>query len=278
MLAWGESVLAAAGVPTPRVDAEWLLADCLHLRRSELALHFPRILSHSQRMTFAECIERRHRRIPLQHILGTVTFHGLSLSVGPNVLIPRPETEELVEFLARFLEKSPPHSILDLGTGSGACIHALGSIFPAAQLTACDIDAAALSLARANAATHAMGARVHFFQSDWFANLRGKWDLIIANPPYLTEEEWAAAEEEVRAFEPRHALLSGGEGAEDLKKILAAAPNFLSANGLLAMEMGIAHGEILASRAASLGYPWTQIRRDLSHRDRFFLARWGNSP
>lgn len=273
-LAGGKEFLAAAGVETPGTDAEWLMAAVLRRRRGELALHLDDPLSGEQRRRWHGLLEKRAERIPLQHVLGTAPFGDLTLAVDDSVLIPRPETEELIYLLATSPAPRPPRTILDLGTGSGACILALGKAFPEAILAACDCDGAALAVARKNAGACGLGSRVNFVLSDWFDSLAGRWDLIVSNPPYLTEEEWAAAEPEVRRHEPRLALVGGGrDGTACLEKIIGAAEKFLQPSGTLALEMGVEQGEKLKKFAESRGLTRVKILRDLAGRERFLFAR-----
>jgi release factor glutamine methyltransferase len=213
-------------------------------------------------------------REPLQYILGTAPFCNLMLEVSGNVLVPRPETEELVIALAELLSADPPRKILDLGTGSGACILALGRAFPAATLTACDCDDGALAVARRNAALCQLSNRVEFVRSDWFSQLRGSWDLIISNPPYLTEDEWLSAAPEIKMFEPKIALLGGGpDGTLCAKKILSAAQEFLNPSGLLAIEIGIHQGQVLANFSTKHGLQNISLQKDWSGRDRYLFVR-----
>jgi release factor glutamine methyltransferase len=205
-------------------------------------------------------------------VLGTAPFADLCLAVDRRSLIPRPETEELVALAAARRSDRPPTGILDLGTGSGACILALARHFPRAVLTATDRDPAALAVARENMERSDGCAAVTLILSDWFENLRGSWDLIVANPPYLSAEEWAATEPEVRLYEPRTALVSGDEGMADLKKILATAGSFLAPGGLLALEMGAAHGRPLKEFAVAQGFMTVEVVRDLCGRERFLFA------
>ncbi|MDR2664375.1 MAG: peptide chain release factor N(5)-glutamine methyltransferase [Puniceicoccales bacterium] len=275
LLADGESRLRSAAVESPRTDAEWLLAELCSLRRSELALHWEEDLPPEREERWERLLSLRCGRVPLQRILGTAHFCGIPLAVDGPVLIPRPETEQLIELVAREMQNRPPRTILDLGTGSGACILALGRAFPSAELTASDISSEALALARRNGERCAAGTRIRFVRSDWFSELPGRWDLIVANPPYLTEEEWQSAEPEVRLHEPQLALLGGGpDGAGALRTILRDSRERLTRGGLLALEMGTAQGPALSVLGTELGFAG-EIFSDFSGRERFFLARLG---
>ncbi|MDR0902155.1 MAG: HemK family protein methyltransferase, partial [Opitutaceae bacterium] len=173
-----------------------------------------------------------------------------------------------------------PRAILDLGTGSGALALGLASIFPDARVTALDASADALALARENAVSCGLAGRVRFARSDWFSALRdgaleaaGGFDVIVANPPYLSETEVAEAAPEVRDFEPRMALASADDGKADLAKIIAGAPGFLREGGLLALETGIAQHPALLALCEAAGFAHCESRKDLAGRDRFVLAR-----
>jgi release factor glutamine methyltransferase len=275
LLRWAREILAQNGVEDVRCDGEWLLAHVLGCRRMELYLFRDREVPSEERRTFEEFIYRRARREPLQHILGTVAFGDWELIIDFRALIPRPETEELVGAIENYYAAAgaPPKAILDLGTGSGAIILMLGKIFPRAFLTASDLDVDALSLARANAKRCSLEKRVIFHRSDWFQGLQGTWDLIVSNPPYLSEKELESASPEVRLHEPRQALVAPGEGTGYLETIIREAPAFLTTKGLLALETGIGQHDYLISLAAQVGLAVHGRMRDLSGRPRMLLFR-----
>jgi release factor glutamine methyltransferase len=266
--------LAAKGVESARRDAELLVGHALGLPRMQLYLQFERPVAEADLAKIRELVRRRGRREPLQHIVGTVEFCGLALRVDRRALIPRPETERLVEII---LERRPeaPRSLLDLGTGSGAIALALAKAWPAVAVTAVDASAEALALARENAAAAGLEARIAFLQSDWFEALApgSRFGLVAANPPYLTAEEAASAAPEVRDHEPARALAAGRDGLSEIRKILEGAPERLEPGGLLAMETGIGHRAEMARLAAGCGWRDVEVLPDLAGRDRFFLAR-----
>lgn len=264
----------AKGVENPRLDAELLVAHGLKLQRMQLYVQFERVLTGPELDTIRPLVKRRGLREPLQHILGTTEFFDLKLKTDRRALVPRPETEELVDWLVRAL-LPPPARVLDLGTGSGAIALGLARAWPQAAVTAIDRSAAALALAQDNAAAAALAVRVEFLESDWFAALAPtrRFDLIVANPPYLTAAEVAAAAPEVREFDPHSALVAGDDGCADLAHIIRGAPAFLEAGGWLALETGIAQHARLLSLARECGYAATESRRDLSERDRFVLLQ-----
>jgi release factor glutamine methyltransferase len=261
------------GVESPRLNAELLVGHALGLKRMQLYLQFERPLAEAELEKIRPLVKRRGAREPLQYILGETDFSGLKLKVDRRALIPRPETERLIELV---LEKVPipPAAVLDLGTGSGAIALALAKAWPEAAVTALDKSADALALARENATATGLEGRVQFIQSDWFAAVPAgvNFPLIIANPPYLSNEETAAATPEVKDFEPHTALSAGPDGAADLNRIIKHAKAYLPAGGLLACETGIAQHPALAELAKAEGYANTESLRDLTGRDRYLLA------
>jgi release factor glutamine methyltransferase len=264
---------AAKGIDSPRLNAELLVGQALALKRMQLYLQFERTLSAAELELIRPLVRRRGLREPVQYILGETEFFGLKLKVDRRALIPRPETERLVE-LVTTQRVAPPATILDLGTGSGAIALSLAQHYPAAKVTAVEFSVDALALARENAAGCGLGDRVTFVSGSWFDGLpaEARFDLIIANPPYLSAEETAQTAPEVRGHEPAQALTADEAGLADLRKILAGAPRFLAPGGLLALETGIAHHAALAGLATAAGFMRTESLRDLTDRDRYLLA------
>jgi release factor glutamine methyltransferase len=265
--------LEAKGVENPRLNAELLIGHALGLPRMQLYLQFERMLTEPELDIIRPLVKRRSQREPLQYIVGGVEFFHVKLKVDRRALIPRPETEQLCEVVTKQLAH-PPLSILDLGTGSGAIALALAAFYPEAAVTALEVSAEALALARENAAALGLDARIRFLVSDWFTALEpgAQFDLIVANPPYLSEAETAAAAPEVGGHEPRVALSPGPEGTEALARILAEAQRYLGDNGLLALETGIDQHGKLRERAAAAGFGRVDSQRDLSGRDRYLLV------
>lgn len=265
--------LAGKGVESARLNAELLIGHALGLKRMQLYLQFERPLTELELEKIRPLVRRRGQREPLQHILGETEFHGLRLKTDRRALIPRPETELLIELIiARMV--APPARILDLGTGSGAIALTLAQHYPEAQLVATDTSGEALALARENAARSGLEGRVRWLEYDWFAGLSGEtFDLIVSNPPYLSEAEVAAAAPEVRDHEPRAALTPGGDGSTALAAILASAGAHLAAGGLLALETGIAQHAGLLAAAAQHGFVAAESKPDLTGRDRYVFAR-----
>jgi release factor glutamine methyltransferase len=218
-------------------------------------------------------VKRRSQREPLQYILGDTDFFHLRLKIDRRALIPRPETEGLCELITQRLS-APPAAILDLGTGSGAIALGLAAFYSSAMVTALDVSDEALALARENAEALGLSGRVKFLHSDWFAALAPgvPFDLVVANPPYLSVREASSTLTEVREHEPPMALASGAGGTEALLHIIAEAPRFLTAAGLLALETGIDQHAVLRERAGEAGFARIESLRDLSDRDRYLLA------
>lgn len=264
---------AGKGIESPRLQAELLIGHALGLKRMQLYLQFERPLAESELEKIRPLVRRRAQHEPVQYILGETDFHGLRLKVDRRALIPRPETEQLVEQVVAACVVQP-RRILDLGTGTGAIALALATAFPDAVVVATDLSSDALQLARENAASIGVGERVAFVLSDWFAGVPAEpFDAVISNPPYLSAEETAATAREVREFEPASALTAPDGGLAALRRIITEAPRFLTPGGLLALETGIAqHTELLAAATAA-GFQSVESRRDLTGRDRFILAR-----
>lgn len=266
--------LAAKGVESARLNAELLLGHALGLKRMQLYLQFERVLSEADLEKIRPLVKRRSQREPLQYILGETEWSGLRLKVDRRALIPRHETELLIDLIGERLPVAPLR-ILDLGTGSGAIALALAKRYEGARVTAVDSSHEALALATENAGMLELTARVEFVKSSWYDSLLPDqpYDLIVSNPPYLTAEETATAEPEVRVHEPVAALTSGGEGLDDLRAIIAGAARYLKTGGLLALETGIAQHAELGRLLAEAGFAGVESRRDLTDRDRFIFAR-----
>lgn len=261
------------GVEHARLDAELLVGHALGLKRMQLYLQFERPLTEAELEKIRPLVRRRAQREPLQYIIGDTEWFGLRLKVDRRALIPRPETELLAELVTQSAEAH--QRILDLGTGSGALALGLASRWPEASVTAVDRSREALALAGENALALGLAARVSLVESDWFSALPADalFDVIVANPPYLTETEVAEAAPEVKDHEPRPALASPEEGLSDLKAIIASAPGHLAPGGLLALETGTTQHAALLSLCAAAGLVRCESRRDLAGRDRFVLAR-----
>lgn len=265
------------GIINPKLNAELILAHGLGLsQRMELYLQYDRPLSESELDGIRPLVKRRAGREPVQYIEGRANFMGVDFEVDRRVLIPRPETEELVERIGEWFADSPPKRVIDLGTGSGIIALSLARLFPSVEVFATDISPEALVVAQSNAVAQGLEARVSFLESDWFSGMDGTFDLVVSNPPYLTEKELKHAEPEVREHEPTSALVAGGAlGENALLAILQQAYKALNPHGLLAMETGVDQREILERQAQTVGYAEYIQEADLSGRDRFFFAKVG---
>jgi len=267
--------LARKGLEKPRAEAEHLFAAGLGLKRLDLYLQFERLLTPTEVEKLRGLTVRRGNREPLQHIVGQVEFRDLSLKSDSRALVPRPETEELVDLALALFPAEQPVRVLDLGTGSGAIALALASERPAWLVEAVDRSPDALALARENAARCGLAERVAFAESDWFSAVPDAYDLIVSNPPYLTEAEVAEAEPEVKQFDPMSALVAPDGGLADLRKILEGARAHLRPGGWVLCETGIEQHPALAELSARLGYAEAAGLPDMSGRPRFWRARRG---
>jgi release factor glutamine methyltransferase len=264
---------SSKGIESPRLNAELLVGHALGLPRMRLYIEFERPLSDSELAAIREFVRRRGKREPLQHIVGSTEFFGLRLKSDRRALIPRPETELLVETVASRLDP-PPARVLDLGTGGGAIALALATKFPGVRVTAVDSSREALSLAAENAEATGLAGRVTLLESDWFGAIPPgeTFDLIVSNPPYLSRDETAATSPEVHDHEPDGALTSGDGGFTDIGRIAEGSAAFLAPGGLLAIETGTGHHARLLALLGTSGFTRSESHRDLTGRDRFVLA------
>jgi release factor glutamine methyltransferase len=272
--------LTRKGVESPRLQTELLLAHVLRQPRMRLYLEFERGLSTAEVDQLRELIKRRGQREPLQHIVGSTSFCGLEISVGRDVLVPRPETELLAERGWGFLKQrstvnSQPATALDFGTGSGCLAIALGSHCPGVEVVATDISSEALALARQNAARHGLDGRIRFLEGDGFAALPAgaSFDLIISNPPYIPSGEIASLQPEVREYDPHRALDGGADGLEHGRRLAAEAANYLKPEGRLMMEFGDGQAEALRGIFEQQKWIVEAVDEDYTHRPRIIVVR-----
>src|SRR6266481_4682162 len=230
-------------IESPRLNAEHLLAHVLGRKRIELYLEFERVLTESELAPLRDLVKRRGEGEPLQHLLGNVEFCDHVFLCDKRAMVPRPETEELVEFLESEI-RNPKSEILDVGTGSGVIALSLAIKFPEAKILAADISDDALALARENAAKLSLQDRVRFVKSNLLENVEGGFDLIVANLPYISTEDRHTLAREV-LHDPAVALFASTRGDEFVRDLIAQAPSRLRPGGMLALEIGIGQSEAL---------------------------------
>jgi release factor glutamine methyltransferase len=264
----GAERLAAAGVDTPRVDAEWLVAHAIGLSRSELSASRDRELGEDEAALVEGLLARRERREPLAYVLGEWGFRRLTLKVDARVLVPRPETEIVVGRCLELLRGIEAPAVLDVGTGSGAIALAIADEHAGARVTAIDVSPGALDVARANAA--GTGLDVVFELRDLRNGFAGSYDLIVSNPPYVTAAELTGLESEVRDWEPRLATV----GDEHTAVIAAGAATVLVRGGWLVLEVADGRGEEVVALLRRTGYEDVVASPDLAGRDRVVEGRW----
>ncbi len=269
--------LAKRGVESPRLQIELLLAHTLKVPRMKLYLDFERQLSDAELQTLRGLVQRRAAREPLQHIIGSTSFCGLELAVTRDALVPRPETETLAELAWNYLSPlaSRPTPVLDFGTGTGCLAIALAVKCPNAEVHALDVSTEALTLARANAARHGVAARIAFHRSDGFAALPAglRFDLIVANPPYIPSVEIATLEPEVRDHDPRLALDGGADGLDCFRQLTREAGAWLKPGGVLMAEFGDGQAQTLRELFAAPAWSVERAEKDLAGCERFLIAR-----
>ncbi len=258
-------------VESPRLNAEHLLAHSLGKKRIELYLEFESPLGEAELAPLRELVKRRGQGEPLQHLLGTIEFCGQTFLCDKRALIPRPETEELVDLLVT--RHSSLVTILDVGTGSGVIALSLAHKFPKAEVRGVDISDEALALARENAARWQL-ERVHFSKSDLLASVEGAFDLIVANLPYVPLTDRASLGREV-LHDPETALFGGERGDEMIRRLIEAAPGHLNPNGLLALEIGIHQSDGLLDFLRAKNFHDIAAEKDYAGVPRFLLARYG---
>jgi release factor glutamine methyltransferase len=275
--AWAEK-FRGSGVDSPELDARILVGHALGLDHAALAASAARSLSSEEENAIAALARRRLAREPVARILGWREFWSLPLRVDASTLVPRPETETVVEAALTAIDadelRSRPLRIADLGTGCGAILLALLSELPHAFGVGTDASAAALSVARENASRLGL-ARAGFIACDLAAALRGPFDLIVSNPPYVASADIAALAPEVRDFEPRRALDGGADGLDFYRAIAAAAPDLLAAGGVLVVELGAGQAQAVGTLIAGAGLALLPPRPDVSGVPRALVAQKG---
>ena len=296
LIEWTRGFFEKKGIPQPRLEAEILLAHVLGIERIDLYMRYEQPVSEAQRAAFRDLVRRRAEREPTRYLTGGCEFMSLAMKVTPACLIPRPETERLVEEVLRLAgvpRRQPavaqgagsaasgvpsPVSVIDLCTGCGCIAVSLAVYLPRGRVTATDISAEALDVAGINAEAHGVADRMTLLLGDLYEPLDAAdvqpADFLVANPPYVPEADWAGLEPEIREHEPRTALVSGPAGTEIVERILKGAPAYLRPGGTLLVEIGSEQGVAAAGRAAAVrGLVDVQIIKDYASLDRILLAR-----
>ena len=269
-LHWAVETLSAGGSPDARLDAEWLLCHVLQKNQAWLRAFADSALTPAQWQQYQELIVRRSGGEPVAYLTGRQGFWSLDLEVTPDTLVPRPDTELLVETVLSLLDEQE-HQVIDLGTGSGAIALALAAERPHWQVMATDIDDNSLALARRNAERHQLD--VELLKSHWLRQLGDqRFHLIVSNPPYIRADDPHLRGAGVR-FEPLRALISGADGLDDIREIIATAPQHLFDGGWLVLEHGYDQGAAVRALFAAAGWQAIETRRDLGSNERVTLAR-----
>lgn len=280
LLGWTANYLKEKGFQSARLNAELLLAGSLGMKRLDLYLQYDRPLRPEELAEFKQRLLRRAKREPLQYIEGHAAFRDLVLRVDRRVLIPRPETESLVQAVLDWAEGRDGLTALDVGTGSGAIALALASEGPFRRVVAVDLSAGALEVARANATEAAPGAPVEFRPGSLYDAVAGeRFDVVVSNPPYVGEEERGTLDTEVRDWEPAAALFAGQGGLDVIRPLVGAAPEHLFPGGLLALEIGATQGDAVCALVRETGaFAEPRVVKDLAGRDRIVLAELAQAP
>jgi release factor glutamine methyltransferase len=260
-------------VENARLNAEQLLAHVLGRKRIDLYLEFERKLTETELEPLRDLVKRRSEGEPLQHLLGTVEFCGITFLCDRRAMIPRPETEQLVELVESRIENRESR-IVDVGTGSGVIAFSLAAKFPDAKVLAVDVSDTALALAQENAARLNLSAQVQFMKSRLLENVDGAFDLIVANLPYISTQDRHTLSREV-LHDPEMALFAGERGDELVRELIDQAPTRLRPGAILALEIGLGQSEALLSALAEKNYRDICSKTDYNGVTRFLFARYG---
>jgi len=272
VLQWTTEYFERQGIDSPRVDGEILLAKVLNCNRVKLYIDQDKPMSDNELATMHDLVLRRGKHEPMAYILGCRGFMHDDFIVNKDVLIPRPETELLVERVAELIKETTDVNVLDIGTGSGAVILSLVKLLPSIKAKAVDISSDALVIARANCEKMGLGDRVKFVKSDIYDGLDNqKFDVIISNPPYIPTNDLQGLDKDVK-FEPMLALDGGKDGLDFYRRIINDAKKYLTDEGLLAFEVGIGQGKVVAELCHKAGFDVTVVLDDYAKIDRNVLA------
>jgi release factor glutamine methyltransferase len=275
MVRWIQDDLAPRGIASPRLDAELIVAHALDVDRVKLYLDLDRPLDPTELASIRALVARRRKREPMAYLRGRREFYGRDMLVTPAVLVPRPETETLVERALAVVDADQPALLLDLCTGSGCIGVTLLAERPAWRTVLTDVSSEALTVARANAEKHGVLERATFARGDLFAALGAHepFDLIVANPPYVAASERAALPADVRDFEPALALFADEDGVAVVERIASAAPEHLAIGATLLIEIGADQGERARAACEAAGLAGVVVHRDLAGKDRVVEGR-----
>ncbi len=285
VLAEGAQRLGEAGIESARLDAEVLLGHALGVEKAQLYLHSHAELGAKEVERFSEYVRRRSEHEPVAYITGQKEFWSLDFVVTPQVLIPRPETERVVEIaleLKKNFSAESPLTILDIGTGSGALAVCLAKEMPSARIWAVEVSPAALAVARKNCERHGVENRIHLLPGNLFEPVAGLgllFDLIVSNPPYIRRGELSNLASDVRDWEPLQALDGGADGLDYYREIIIGAHGYLHPEGIIMLEIGGDIGESVAQLIARVGgYAAVSIHRDYGGKERVIVTRKIISP
>jgi release factor glutamine methyltransferase len=269
--------LTASRVPSPRMNAELLLMFTLNSDRAYLYAHPERDLGSDEQSRYEQALDQRAKGLPAQYITGHQEFWGMDFIVSPAVLIPRPETEHVIETVLPLARAITNPQIADVGTGSGCIALALAKELPQAEIHATDISSDALEIARANAARHELESRIHFHQGDLLEGFKhNRFDVVVSNPPYVGESEEDQVQLEVRKYEPRHAVFAGPTGLEVIQRLIPQAHSALKPGGWLVIEIS----GIIVEGVKELLHSWGEVHitNDLQQIPRVACARRHPTP
>lgn len=278
LIAEARRLLEQAGIESAGQEALWLVEHVLRLPTHHVVADRDRLLSPAELVAARGLIKRRVGREPLQYILGTQEFCGLEFDVNPAVLIPRPETELLVEYVVQRIPAERQATIVDVCTGSGCIAVAIARLRPHARVMATDLSSPSLAVARRNAIRHGVGERIAWLEGDLLAPLAGREleglvDVIVSNPPYIAEADWATLQPEVKLFEPRAALVAGPQGTELHERLLQESGQYLSPGGAVIMEIGAGQARAMRRMVDQIpGYRFLRLVYDEAGLERVVIV------
>ena len=278
VIAEARLLLEQAGIESAAQEAFWIMEHVLRLPAHRVAADRDRLLSHAELLAARGLVGRRVGREPLQYILGTQEFCGLEFDVNPAVLIPRPETELLVQYVVQRIPVERQAIIVDVCTGSGCIAVTIARLRPRARVIATDLSDSSLDVARQNASRHAVDERITWLEGNLLGSLagqklEGRIDVIVSNPPYIAETDWTMLQPEVRLFEPRGALVAGPQGTELHERLLQEAGQYLSPGGVLIMEIGAGQARALRRIVDQIfGYRFHQLVYDAAGLERVVIV------